>query len=154
MARARSGRVGAILLIGGVLLVLVVTGVFVATMSPLEALSSPFRFLVTTRIVPERLTMEADVQAVDAARLSETVRSLVTSEQLRTDGDGVDPTHAFFYEASFSDKNGVNLLISQSSGHSFVQIFQDHGTKESIRPLIAATSHAFAELGFKEDTTP
>ena len=81
--------------------------VLVSMMSPLDALSSPFRFLVTVRNVPELLRMTAGLDEVDPARLTDALRSLSVSQKLKPDGDESYPIDPYFLRTSMSDNHGA-----------------------------------------------
>lgn len=148
----RSAKTWLVLGTAGLMLLLLGVASFVSGMSPLAALSSPFSWFISVREVPERLRLRASVDRIDPEQLSKTLRALAASQGLTTDADGVDPRNPSFYETQLANGKGGSLILMKTGGQYVLQIFQNSGSEDSLKPLIDATAKAFSALGFKNDT--
>ena len=145
---SRALKIGLPVALVGVV-VLTIT-VFVSMMSPLAALSSPFRFLVTVREVPELLRMSAGLNEVDPARLTEALRSLSASQNLKPDEDESDPVDPHYRETSLSDSHGAQLSVINTSEEYYVRVLLSDAPTDTAPKLAVAVKQALVLLGFRE----
>ena len=139
----------------GLAAVLVVIGLatvtaFLINMTPLEALSSPFRRLVTIRDVPERLQMSAGVKDVNLFRLAEVLQNLSALQNLKADGEQLDPSNPHYVETSLSDGHGARLSILKTSGEYYARVLQLGCRNDSASTLAKAVRQSLIPLGFRE----
>ena len=129
---------------------LVAVASFLATMSPLEALFSPFRWLVTTRDVPERLRMSADLSKVDSSRLTDALRQVSVAQDLKPDGSQTEPGDPHYLATSLSDSHGNRLSVLKTSGEYYARVLQRESSTDAASGLAYAVRQALLPLGFKE----
>ena len=145
---SRALKIGLPIALLGVVYLAILT--FVSNMSPLDALSSPFRFLVTVRDAPELLRMSAGLSEVDPARLADALRHLSVSQNLKSDGDQRSPIDPHYLQTLLSNDHGAELFVLKTGEEYDVRVLLPDAPTDTAPKLAAAVKQALVPLGFKE----